>query len=123
MDIKIVDEKGQETPKPEPVNVTPPNGLDAPINMGEQAVADIMGIERNEMGKYGDKIALLLRFAKQQDPQASPEKIKWIVRDLDMRLGTAPMAQRRIDYVARVAYLRMQKQSIDNELTAHQELQ
>ena len=122
MDIKVVDEKGQET-TPEPSNVTPPSGLDAPINMGEQAVADIMGIERKEMGKYGEKIALLLKYAKQQEPQASPEKIKWIVRELDMSLGTAAISQRRIDYVARVAYLRMQKKQIDNELQAHQQLQ
>lgn len=116
--IKIVDEQGQEARQEEPKEYTPPTGLDAPFETDRLAVADVMGLEKKEMGTYADKIDTLLKFARLQEPKASPEKIKWIIRDLDMRLGTGPLAQKRINYVARIAYLRLEKNKIEEELQA-----
>ena len=87
-----------------------------PVELLEPIVHRIMGLEDADKLDYRDKVQILIDFAKQQTDDHSPENIGWVLRDFDMRLGSGPFAEKRINYVANYAKLKMHRASIDEEI-------
>lgn len=116
MDIKVVDDAGQEvTPSAEPMESKQIVGGVFP-ELELKAVADVMGLEKeSERGRYADKLNTLLEYAKGQTSDHSPENLKWIIRSLELKLGTPPLAEKRISYVARYAYLLREESRLAKE--------
>src|SRR6266567_1791459 len=106
MDIKVVDESGQEiTPDNTPMESKQIDG-DVMTPLLQRAIGNVLGLEKDsEFGRYQDKINTLLDYAKSQTKDFSPESIKWIIRSLEMKLGSPPLAEKRISFVSRYAYL------------------
>ncbi len=116
-DIRIVDETGKEVvpPKPLPMESKQIEG-DIQTPMLERAIGNVLGLEKDsEFGQYKDKIQTLLDYAKSQTSDHSPENLKWIIRSLEMKLGTPSLAEKRISYVARYAFLLAEEAKINKE--------
>lgn len=115
MSINDVD---QSLVKSEPVEVKTPDTLSPPI-VGElevNAVSDVLGLTKEEVGKYQDKLDILLEWAKTKTEDHSPENLKWVIRDLGFNLGTPPLGQKLVNWLAEYAYLNRQSQEINNRL-------
>ncbi|MCC7571458.1 hypothetical protein KO465_09115 [Candidatus Micrarchaeota archaeon] len=85
----------------------------------QNAVADVFDLDRNEVSKYQDKIDTLLEYAKTQSDKPSRESIMWALRNLEMKLGSPPLSEKRINYVARFAYLAKQQSEIKKEMDSY----
>ncbi len=109
--IKIVDENGIEK-VPNNAPIVSELNASAPVipELQIRAIADVMGLEtRGEEHLYADKIDTLLEWARTQTKDHSPEGIKSVIRRLEIKLGSPPLAEKKISYVARHAYLLMDK--------------
>lgn len=119
-DIKIVDSEGKVVVSEER-ELTSENNISAPVNDGlmERAIAEVVGIDNEtDKSRYADKLSTLLAYAKTQTKDHSPENLKWAIRSLELRLGTPPLAEKRINYVSRYAYLAMESQKIKKEMSS-----
>jgi hypothetical protein len=85
----------------------------------QNAVADVFDLDRNEISKYSDKIATLLEYAKTQSDKPTRESIMWALRNLELKLGSPPLSEKRINYVARFAYLSKQSSEIKKEMDSY----
>jgi hypothetical protein len=122
-DIKIVDASGKEVNTASKIDTETPQQISGPAlpRLLEDSVAELMGIEDSaEKNRSIDKINTLIDYAKSQTKDHSPENIKWIIRSLELKLGTPPLAEKRINYVARYAYLMSEKSKLDKELMSFQ---
>ena len=113
-DITIVGEKKQES-----VIDKQPEQISAPVRpeVIRSSVEQAMGLESQEdMHRYQDKVDILVEYTKSQTKDWSPESIKWVIRSLEMKLGTPPFSEKRINYVAQYAYLMMEKRKLDSDI-------
>lgn len=117
-DIKIVNDQGEEVVDEVKEPVTPPVVTGGePDEFLEPIVHRIMGLENDsEKIEYRDKVKILIDYAKQQTDDHSPENIGWILRDFDMRVGSGPFAEKRINYLANYAALKMDRREIDKKI-------
>jgi len=79
------------------------------------SVAQVMGLEGKQKNKYKDQLKTILDWAKSKTEDHSPVNLKWVVRDLSMRISSTPMSEPRITRVARFAYLELQGKKIEAE--------
>ena len=117
MEIKII-EAGKEVKPEAPKEITPSNGLvgDVSGDLELKAMAQVMGLERDsEIGQNQSKLRTLLDYAKSQTEDHSPENLKWIIRSLELKLGTPPLAEKRLSYVTRYAFLLSEESKIKAE--------
>lgn len=122
MDIKIV---GEEPVKSETQVIEPVSKLSAPAlpELQEKAIHQVMGFEKeSETHLYKHDIQILLDYAKSQTKDHSPENLKWIIRSLELKLGTPPLAEKRIKWLARYAYLSMESKKIEDEKKQFEQL-
>jgi hypothetical protein len=122
MDIKIV---GEEPVKSETQVIEPVSKLSAPVlpELQEKAIHQVMGFEKeSETHLYKHDIQILLDYAKSQTKDHSPENLKWIIRSLELKLGTPPLAEKRIKWLARYAYLSMESKKIEDEKKQFEQL-
>src|SRR5664279_1659095 len=107
MEIKVIDDKGQEVKPETPKEVHPPIVVgDVSGDLELKAIGQVMGLERDsEIGQNQGKLQTLLDYAKTQTEDHSLENLKWVIRSLELKLGTPPLAEKRISYVTRYAYL------------------
>jgi len=120
MDIKIVDNKGNEVPVEEvPKEFTPSDT--SPFKEGEmliQQVGQIFDMTPVECQKYMNKLNTLIDYAKTQTEDRTPEGIKWAIRSLQGKVGTPPLGQKWIAYLAEYAHLKLEgierQKMIDN---------
>ena len=123
MDIKIITPEGKE-PTPSKIDSQTPEQMSGPAlpRLLEDSIAEVMGIEDSaERNRSAEKIQTLLEYAKSQTKEQTPENIKWAIRNLEMRLGTPPLAEKRINWVARYAYVLMEKKKLDKELMSFEQ--
>lgn len=115
MDIKIVD---TEVKTPDKIETQEPEQLSSPVAEGLQqaAIQQVMDIEDSEKHKYTRDLEILLDYAKSQTKDHSPQNLKWVIRSLELKLGTPPLAERRIKYVSRYAYLVLETSKIKEEM-------
>lgn len=124
MNIKIVPESSN-TPSIEPTEIKNPDTISAPVlpELLNKAVEQVMGIEsEEEKRRYRDDLDILLQYAKSQTKDHSPENIKWIIRSIELKLGTPPLAEKRIKYMARYAYLSLENNKIKEEMKKFEQI-
>lgn len=117
MNIRDVDDKGEIVAQPSEKPMESKSVESAVLpEIEAKSVASVLGIETDsEMARYQDKIGTLLEWAKQQTTDHSPESLKWAIRSLELKLGTPPLSEKRINYVARYAFLSLQERAIAKE--------
>lgn len=101
-----------------PETVSTPSPPSAPVlpEMQVKAVEQVLGIEsETDSSKHAHDVALLLDWAKSQG-NTDINDIKWAVRDLGLRVGSPPLGENRVKYLARFAYLQMENAKISEEL-------
>lgn len=82
-----------------------------------KAVEQVMGLDNDsERHRYAAKVRTLLDWAKTQTKEHTPENIMWAIRSLELKTGTPPLAEKRINYIARMAYLLSEGKKIDGEI-------
>ena len=115
-----INDLDQSTPRQEEAKeIKHPDGLDAPATEDLQikAIAQVVGLEDDsEFELSKEKLQTLLDYAKSQTKDHSPESLKWAIRVLETKTGTPPFGERLVSYLARYAYLVMEKSKIDQEL-------
>lgn len=112
--IVIVDQPKEETKTEE----APKQTISAPVKpeIMRMAIEESMGLESaEEKHRYQDKVDTLLEYVKTQTNEWSPESVKWVIRSLELKLGTPPFSEKRINYVAQYAWLCMETQKLEAE--------
>lgn len=116
MDIKIVDENGQvakesvvAAKEPETVTVRLEDYL-------LPSIASLFDIKPSEIGEYKEKLKVLLKYARTQTNERTPEAIKWAIRSLQGKIGSPPSGERWINYLHRYITLRMEKEEIEEKI-------
>ena len=125
MDIKIVNSEGKEVHTSAKIDTETPEQMsgEALPRLLEDSVAEVMGIEDSaEKNRSMDKIQTLIEYAKSQTTDHSPENIKWAIRHLELKLGTPPLAEKRINWLSRYAYLLSEKKKLDSELMSFESI-
>lgn len=81
------------------------------------SVHQVLGVENDgDKFKYDLKAKEILNWAKGQTEDHSPENIKWIIRDMEMKIGASAVGERMIDYLHSYIGLAEQKKDIDKKL-------
>jgi hypothetical protein len=118
MDITVVDDKG----KPVEVSEVPvKDTVDAlqgsqPNEMDQRAIGQVLGIENeSEFSKYQLNLKTLVDYAKTQTTDHSPENLKWVIRSLEVKLGTPPFAEDRVKFITRYVWLLSEGKKIEEE--------
>lgn len=114
VDIKVVGEQPVQEQKPLAVE----QPLESPVfpELQERAIGQALGFEKDsEYGQNQDNLQLLLKYAKSQTDDHSPESLKWVIRSLEMKLGSPPLSEKRITYLSRYVYLEMESKKIEKE--------
>lgn len=114
-DIKIVNDQGEEVEEQQVVPQTPDVVTGRDGELMQFQIAKLFDLGENEMGTYRQKIQTLIDYAKVKTDDHSPEGLKWALRNLDLRLGTPPMGEKRINYMYRFAKLELESQRIKAE--------
>lgn len=116
-DIRVLDEKGEEVNNNIEVK-DPENPISAPLTpiLEIAAVADVLGIEKDDMGLYDDKLQVLLEYAKAKTSDHSQEGLKWALRSLEISLNSPSVGEKMIDYLHRYAYLYLEGQRNNEEM-------
>lgn len=82
-----------------------------------KAVEQVMGLDNDsERFRYASKVRTLLDWAMTQTKDHTPENIMWTIRSLELKTGTPPLAEKRINYIARMAYLLTENKKIESEI-------
>lgn len=109
-DTSRVSEPQKEIKTPE--NLSPPIAQQLEVT----ALSDVLGLTREETSKYHDKLDTLLEWAKGKTDDHSIENLKWVIRDLGFNLGTPPLGQKLVNWLAEYAYLNKESQKINSRL-------
>lgn len=113
---EVVDGKVVEPPK----SVTPEGKgvLDTPaVEPLENELTSFFGLETaSEQSRYSEKLKDVLAWAKSQTDDHSPENIRWVIRDLEFKLGSPGVGEKIIDLVHQYIGLSNQKSEIDSKL-------
>lgn len=120
-EIKIVDENGVEKAQEPKSELKSENNISSPVlpELQEKAIFQVVGLDdANEQSAYRHKAQTLLDYAKSQTDDHSPENLKWIIRSLELKLGTPPLAEKRVNYLARYAWLEMEEYKLKKEKLA-----
>lgn len=122
MDIKVVDAEKQT---PDKIDVQDPEQITGNVteDLQKSSIYQVMGLD-NDQDKhlYSQDVETLLKYAKSQTKDHSPQNLKWIIRSLELKLGTPPLAEKRIKWMARWAYLNMEKSKIDDEMKQFEQI-
>ena len=120
MTINDIDESLQEVSQTEEKEIG--SGNNRPISkpvMEEliyKSVGEVLGLENNsDFEKYKDDIQRIAEYAGLQGNE-DPVDIKWFVRQLEMRLGTPKLGEKRVTNVARYVYLLTESDRIKDRL-------
>lgn len=110
MDIKIVgDDKAQtSTPPKAPLTHGTVEGF-VQRDIEIKSMADVMGVEKYEVGLYSDDLDVLLRYAKSQTEDHSIESLKNQIRKIGNKLGSPPFPENRVKYVKNYAAILLQE--------------
>ena len=93
-------------------------GITAPVEQEliRSSIEESMALDsREDKHRYKDKVDTLMEYVKSQTKDLSPENVKWIIRSLELKLGTPPFTEKRINYVAQYAYLCMETQRLEKD--------
>jgi len=110
MDIKIMGEDGKEKIESQ---VTPSNGEKSvePYETGElllPQIGEIFNLTPNEVNESKGKINTILDYAKTQTEDRSVEGLKWAIRSLQDKVGTPPLGQKWLPFLAEYAFIALE---------------
>lgn len=114
MNIKIVNETGQEVSET-PISTDPGGQSGIPGEFDRLNIANLFDIESTQVGKYSQKIDTLLDWAKKQTDNHDMMNLKWVIKNLEAKLGSPNFGEKRIDKVHRYAYLDMESHKLEAE--------
>jgi hypothetical protein len=115
MEIKIVDQEGQEIPQEEKkLDATPTPGIPDGVLLVEQ-IGQLFDFKPSEVSQYKTKIRTLIDYAKLKTDDHSPEGLKWALRNLQLKVGTPPIGEKMINYLTRYAYLYLETKKLEKE--------
>lgn len=115
MDIKVVDQAGNvQEPKSETVNTPDTVLMGEPGELGRIAVGQILDMDFKEISKDGKKIDTLLDWAKQEAGD-DMMKVKWVIKNLEAKLGSPNFGESRLTKLHRYAYLDMEGKRMEAE--------
>lgn len=123
-EIREVGQDGEIVTEPQTILNNKPDGLVGNVteDMMLRAVEQAMGLETEaDRGKYRGKTQELLEYAKLMSEDHSPDSIKWAIRSLEMRLGDPPISEKRINFVARYAFLYKESAKIKKEMREYEQ--
>ena len=106
MDIKVLDNQGEEVKQTE---MKEPEFT--PVPEGEimlHSVGQMFDLRPTEIPGFKSKINLLIDYAKSQTEDRSLEGIKWAIRSLQGKVGTPPLGEKWINYLSKYAYLKLE---------------
>lgn len=113
MDIKIVGETS--SPVPVVTSISPSEGGTVQ-DMEYKALGQVLGLETSSsLQKYSGDLKTLVEYAKHNTEDHTPQGLKWAIRSLELRLGTPPLAEDRVKYVTRYAYLVNETRRLEEE--------
>lgn len=119
MDIKIVDPATNEVKEDaQPQELKSENNVSAPVTeeLQKEAIYRVMGIDSYEdQYKYRNDVETLLEWVRSEKKNPSREDIKWALRNLEVKLGTPPLAEKKISYFTRYAYLELEGKRLEAE--------
>lgn len=115
-DIKIVDAQGKEVVESQTdINATPDDMDFAEGEISRVAVAQVFNMKSDEIGENKQKMDTLIKWAKEQTEDHSMQNLKWVIKNLEMRLGSPAFGENRITKVARYAALDLEGKRIERE--------
>ena len=115
-DIKIVDDLNQEAVHEErDINTNPDSSDGSTGEMARVATAQVLGIKADDMAENKAKMDTIVKWAKAQTEDHSLTNLKWVIKNLEMKLGTPNFGETRVTKVARYAYLDMEGKRIEKE--------
>ena len=120
MDIKVVDQSGQEIKEESKEISSPETEVLGGQSFLNDSVADMFDIKPSERSKYSGKINTLIDYAKSKTDQHTPEGIKWAIRSLALKVGTPPLGEKLITYLTTYAYLAIEKQNIEKQMNKYE---
>lgn len=113
MDIKIVG----EVPENKPMEMAKDSvTAGVPYEIERGIISEMYGLDETEAKRSDQKINTLLEYAKSQNKELTPENLRWTLRELELKLGTPPISETMINYMARYAYLMTDKKKIEEEI-------
>ena len=115
MDIKIVDQEGQEIPQEEKRVETDQVQTFQPGELLVEQVGQLFDFKPSEVGQYKTKINTLIAYAKTKTQDHSPEGIKWALRNLSLKVGTPPMGEKIINYLTLYAHLYLEGKELEKK--------
>ena len=124
-DIKVVDSKGSIVEPAASKDIgTVEGSVMSSTGIYEPVVAQVLGMDISSLtGPLKSEFDTILAYAKSQTgkEELTSDKLAWILRDLDLRIGASPFAEKRIYKVTRFITLNKQKAQIDEELKGFRE--
>ena len=115
MQIKVVDQKGEEIPKQKTVEAKYEQTIPEGIIILEQ-IGQLFDFTHSEVESYKTELKTLIDYAKMKTDNHSIEGLKWALTDLGLKLGTPPMGEKRIKQLTRYAYLYLETKKHQAEL-------
>lgn len=116
MDIKIVDDTGNVQEEKAPQEVTEPQErLSHPSDLDAINLAQMLDMDLKEMRQADEKLKTLVKWAKTQVDEPTMQNIKLAIRNLESRVGSPGLGEKRITKIHRFAYLELQEQKLKQE--------
>jgi hypothetical protein len=116
MDIKIVNDQGEIQEEVKPVEVKEPTErLTRPSDLDAINLAQMFDMDITEMRESDEKLKTLVAWAKTQVDEPTLQNIKIAIRNLESRVGSPGLAEKRITKIHRFAYLELQEQKLRKE--------
>jgi|GEM_PF-7114541 len=115
MDIKVLDDRGQDINQ-EVKEIETPEGIQPDgVMLREQVAKNLFDFKPSEMASYKDKLDTLINYAKLKTEDHSPDGLKWALRSLGIKLGTPPLGEKLINYLHVYAKLYLESKRIEAE--------
>ena len=115
-EIREVNQDGKievaETPKE---IGTPKSSLSEEMPIENYAIAQFFDIDSKEMINNVEGIETIMKWVKTQTDDLDLMNIKWVLRELEDKLGSPPLTEKRISQVVRYATLDLQSKQIERE--------
>jgi len=128
MEIKIVDKDNKpivkSTPETKEVkNEVETTGSTSLPELEMRAVHQALGLENDgDKNRFKHEVDTILRWAQENAKGKDPEDLKWAIRSLELRVGTPPLSENRVRYLARYAFLAGEHKNIEKQLKAFQSM-
>lgn len=115
--IREVNARGEITPEAATTEIVSKGVLTpTPEDPLLRTVERVLGVDGSNSGQYAVKIQDILDWAKGITEDHSPENIAWVIRDLEMKIGSPSLSEKMVDYMHSYVGLMDKKVDIDKKL-------